>query len=131
MGPRCSSALGRGPPPGRRRGETGPQEPPLQGAHGGRCLVGMSVSEHHADQSRPPTRVLAAQAQGRLHEGFRGLRCRGPATVIGGHHSGLPPLTEAADQVADGARGEAEGRSNGGAILTVQETPPDGLAYGD
>ena len=39
-------------------------------------------------------------------------------------------LTEVLHQGADGAWGEAQGHGDGGAILTVAEAPPDGLAYG-
>jgi hypothetical protein len=42
----------------------------------------------------------------------------------------LPLLTEASDQFADRAWGEAECRGDGGSILAVAKTPPDGLAYG-
>src|SRR5512142_1410139 len=109
----------------RGGGQTGPKEPALEGAHGGQRVAGMPTSEHHADQTRPPTRVVAAQAQGRLHAGFRRFRCRGPTTSIGGHHRGLPLQTEASHQPADCAWGEAKCRGEGGAILTVAEAPPD------
>jgi hypothetical protein len=88
------------------------------------------MSEHHADQACSPTRVRAAAVQGRLHEGLRRFRCRGPTTAIGGHHGGLPLLTEASNQRADSARGEAECPSDGGAILTIAEALPNGLTYG-
>jgi hypothetical protein len=130
MGPRRPSALGRRPPPGRCGSEPGPLQPTLQGAHDGQGLVGELASQHHADQTRTPAWVGAAQVQSRLHEGFRRFRCRGPTTAIGGHHRGLSLLTEALNQRADGAWGEAQCHGDGGAILTVVEAPPDGLAYG-
>ncbi len=131
MGPRRPSALGRGPPPGRRGSEPSPLQPPLQGAHHGQgLLIGELASQHHADQTGTPTGVGAAQVQSRLHKGFRRLRCRGPTTVIGGHHRGFSFPTEALNQRADGAWGEAQGHGDGGAVLTVAEAPPDGLADG-
>ena len=43
MGPRRPSALGPRPPPRRRGGQAGPQEPALQGARRGQDLVGVSA----------------------------------------------------------------------------------------
>jgi hypothetical protein len=52
------------------------------------------------------------------------------AGLIGGWHSRWATAPEAAEQLPDGAGSKAEGRGDGGAILAVLETPPDGLADG-
>jgi hypothetical protein len=121
------------PPPRRRGGEPGPHEPALQGAFGGGGVRGESAAEHHADQARSPTRVLATQGQGRLHDRLRVGRCRGPAAAITGAHGRLALLSEAVDQPPDGAWGEPESRGDGGAILAIQVAPPQRQAqrYGD
>jgi len=130
MGPRRSSALDRQPPPGRCGSESGPLQPALQGAHRGQGLVGKLAAQHHAEQARTPTGVGAAQVQDCLHEGVGWSRGRGPTTAIGRQHRVWSLLPEALNQGADGARGQAQGHGDGGAILTVAEALPDGLAYG-
>jgi hypothetical protein len=124
------SGFGGGPPPRRRGGQSGAVEPALQGAFGRQRVVGALAAQHHADQARPPGRVLPTQADGRLHDRLRERRGRGPTAVIGGPHGGRAPMPEAKDQLADGARGQAEGRGDGGAILAILVAPPDGLADG-
>jgi hypothetical protein len=88
MRPLGSSRRGGGPPPGWHGSQPGPHEPPLQGAFGGRGVLGELAVQQHANQARPPERVLAAQGQGGVHDRLGSLRCRGPATVIVGGHGG-------------------------------------------
>jgi hypothetical protein len=130
MGPFGAVGLDRGPSPGRRRGEPGVAEPALQGPLGGELVLGTLAPEHHADQARAPRRVLAAQAEGRRDDGRRRLRRRGTAVVIGGPDSGLAPASEAEDQRAHGAGGDAESPGDGRTILAVLMTPPDGSTHG-
>jgi hypothetical protein len=92
--------------------------------------MGEPASQDHADQTRTPAWVGTTQVQSGLHEGFRRFGGRGPTTAIGRHHRGLSLLTEALNQGADGAWGQAQCHGDGWAILTVVEAPPEGLAYG-
>jgi hypothetical protein len=130
MGPLSTPGVGGGPPSRRSGGKPGLKEPALERAFGGQRVIRKSAAQHHADQARSPCGMLAAKPYGGLHDRHRRLRCRGPATVIGGDQGGLAFLTEPANQAADGARGEAEGLSDGGAILAVLRAAPDGLAHG-
>jgi hypothetical protein len=74
--------------------------------------------------------MLPTQVQGGLHEGFGGLGRRRPALVVGRAQEGRFTTTEAAQQMPDGARRQAEGSGDGGAILAILVAPPDGLAHG-
>ena len=68
MSPPGPSGVGSGPPPRRRGGEIGPEEPTLERAFGGERDFGELVAQDHTDQSRPPGRMFPAEAEGRLHE---------------------------------------------------------------
>jgi hypothetical protein len=85
---------------------------------------------HHADQAGPPGRMLAPQAQGGLHQGFGGLGCGRSATVVGRKQGLRIATTETTQEMPDGARQQAEGVGDGGAILAILVAPPDGLAQG-
>jgi hypothetical protein len=103
-------------------------EPSLQGANGGQRLVGESTVQHQLDQSGSPCRMFPPQAHGGLYQGFGGLGCRCSTLVVGRVQGIWPPTTEAGEQIPDGARCEAQGLGDGGAILAVLVAPPDGLA---
>lgn len=87
------------------------------------------MSQHHADQSRPPSRVLAAEFQHGLHEGLRGLRCCRPATVVGRGQGVLKLGPEAAEQSPHRTWRDAEALGDGQNILAVPEAIPDRLTH--
>ena len=103
MGPLGPSRLGGRPPPDRRGGEPGPHEPALQGAFGGRVVLGELAVQQHANQACPPERVLAAEGHGGVRDRLGILRSSGAATVIVGDDGGLSLLTKAVDQLPDRA----------------------------
>jgi hypothetical protein len=124
------SRVGAGASPRWRGRETGAAEPSLERADGRHRAIGESVAQPHADQARPPGRVLAAQIQGRLHKPIGGLGRGRPAAVVGGGQEGRVATTEAVEQMPDRARRQVEGTGDGGAILAGLVAPPDGLAQG-
>jgi hypothetical protein len=127
------SRVDGGSSPHRRGGQIGALEPSLQGANGGQRLVGESAVQHHLDQSGSPGRMFPPQAHGGLHQGFGGLGCRRSTRVVRRVQGIRTTTTEAVEQIPDGARRQAKGLGDGGAILAVLVAPPDGLAqwHGD
>jgi hypothetical protein len=111
----------------RRRRQLGAPEPSLERPDRRQGAVGELAAQHQVDQTGPPGRMLAAQAEGGLHERFGGLGCGRPASVVGRVHRGWACLAEAGDQPSDGARLQVEGRSDGRAILAGLKALPDGL----
>jgi hypothetical protein len=121
--------LGGGASPGRRGGQPGAPEPSLERPHGRQCVVGELMVQHHADQAGPPGRMLAAQAEGGLHERFGEPGCRRSASVVGRGQGVRVATTEAVQEMPDGARLQAEDLGDGGAILAILVASPDGLAH--
>lgn len=130
MGSLGTSRVGPGPSPCGRGGESGPEEPTLEGPFGGQSVVSVLSFQHDADQAGAPRRVVATEGDGLLDEGLGELRCRGPAPVIRRSYGVLAKAPEPEDQLADGAWCESEFLGDRGAILAVLGTPPDGLSYG-
>jgi hypothetical protein len=64
MGDGGSIRMGRGPPPGGRRGLLLPAKPTLQGALAGHHGRIGGLGQAHADVAGSPGRVLLAQRQG-------------------------------------------------------------------
>ena len=114
MGPRCSSALGRGHRP------AGAGARPARRDH--RCRARAAGGAWRGCRRRSITRVRPAPQLGCSRRGLRaaGTRASGgfgvaaPQRSEAGITAACPPPTEAADQVAGGARSEAEGRGDGG-----------------
>src|SRR4051794_37079544 len=131
MGPPGPSGRGGGPPAGRRGAETGPHEPALQGAFGGRGILGELAAQQHADQAGPPGWVRAAEVHGGVRDRLGTRRGGGAAPVVVGGNRGLSLLTEAVEQLPDGARRESQRVGDGGTILPFLEAPPDRLTHRD
>ena len=131
MRPRGAACVGGGPPSRRRGGEVGPSQPALERAFGGQGARGELRAQHHADQSRAPTRVFAAEAQDRLDERLGGPRRAGPAVVVRGVQGGSALAAEPLDQTANGARIEGPSSGDGGDVLVVAGAFPDGFADGN
>jgi hypothetical protein len=63
MGPRGALGVGQGgPPPGRRGGQAGAEQPALEGAFARDGPVRVPPPEHHADQAGAPGGMLAPQS---------------------------------------------------------------------
>jgi hypothetical protein len=74
--------------------------------------------------------MVPPQVHGGSDQRFGGLGCRGPAGLVGGDDSRRARPAQAADQAADSAGLEVEGRGDGRDILAGLEAPPDGLTDG-
>jgi len=102
---RGSSVGGRrpGPTAGRCRGEVGGPEPSADRLGAGPDDLGLSVGEHHADQFRPPSRVLATQGENRLTDsvGMGVIECQGGA--IAGKKTRVALLAIPLQEMTDGA----------------------------
>jgi hypothetical protein len=131
MRPRGAARVGNRPPSRRRRGEFGPAQPALERAFGRQEDGGELMAQHHADQSRAPSRMRAAEVQDRLDERLGGRVRVGPTAVIGGIQGGLAPLPQPRDQTTNRTRIEGEFGGDGGRILIVADATPDGLTDGD
>jgi hypothetical protein len=102
-------------------------EPALEGALARDGGAGVVAAEQDAEQAGPPPGVVAAQGEGLLPEGLGGGARGGAGAVRGGHRLRAVVL-EAAQEVADGARGQAEGAGDGGRGLALLKALPEGTA---
>jgi hypothetical protein len=92
-----------GPTAGRGRSEIGGLEPSADGLGGGPGDLRSGLGEHHADQYRPPGRVIATQGEDRLPDliGIGMVECRGG--VVAGKKAGIPELASSFQEMTDGA----------------------------
>jgi hypothetical protein len=92
-----------GPTAGRGRGKVGGPEPSADRLGTGPGDLRLGLGEHHADQPRPPSRVIATQGEDRLSDiiGIGMVECRGDA--IAGKEAGIPPLASPFQEMTDGA----------------------------
>jgi hypothetical protein len=73
--------------------------------------------------------MLAPQFEGGLDQRLGGLGRRRPAPVVRRGQSDRIATLEAVEQTPDRPRGQLEGLSDGGAVLTILVAPPDRLTY--
>jgi hypothetical protein len=106
--------------------QSGLSEPALQGTDAGQGRGGEVVAEQDADQGGAPGGVVATHLQGGLMQRRGGSARLGPR--VGGREVVRRPLTEAAQEAADGACGEAEFGGDGGGVLALVPAPAEGAA---
>jgi hypothetical protein len=83
--------------------------------------------EHHADQRRSPGGMVATHLEDGLHESVGGLGGRQAARVERRQQGVEATVLEPTQQMTNRARGQAEGRGDGGSLLPVSEPLPDRL----
>ena len=102
----------------------------MQRAYGGLRVVRESAVKHHADTNLTPQ---VGCSRRKLKEACT-TDCAGFGVAVpqvrGGDPSVLTVLPEAAEQLPDSPRSEAEDLGGGEAILAVLVASPDGLAHG-
>jgi hypothetical protein len=130
VGPLSPLRAGRGSSSRGRGGQPGALKPELPGADGGDGVVREPTAPPHANQLGAPGRMLPPPTQDRLDEGLGGLGRGRPTPVIGGEQGVGIAVTEAVQQMPDGARHQTQGRGDGGTVLAILVAPPDGLAQG-
>jgi hypothetical protein len=128
-----SGGAGRrpGPTAGRGRGEVGGPEPSANRLGAGPGDLRPIGGEHHADQFRPPGRVIATQGEDRLSDliGIGMIERRGGA--IAGEKAGNPPLAGPLQEMSHGAWREIEGFRQRGRGFALTGSFPDFLTHGD
>jgi hypothetical protein len=97
---------------GRGRGQAMPAEPTLEGAVRGDLDPGAHPSQLDPDADGPPTGMLAAESEDRLHQGGLGAGVT-TAGVIAGDQTHEGPITGlrlrgTSDQISDRAEGQVE-----------------------
>jgi hypothetical protein len=92
-----------GPTAGWGRSEIGGLDPSADGRGGGPGDLRLSLGEHHADQQRPPGRVIATQGEDRLSDliGIGMVECQGG--MIAGKEAGIAAFASPFQKMADGA----------------------------
>ena len=112
---------------GRSRSEAGGPEPSSDRLLAGPGELGLGVGEHHADQLRPPGRMVATRGEDRLADrvGMGMIEWRGG--VITGKEAGGAPLAIPLQEMTDGARREVVGLGQGGRGFPPSRSLPEFL----
>jgi hypothetical protein len=97
-----------GPTTRRCRGEVGGPEPLADRLGAGPSDLRPILGEHHADQFRPPGRVVVPRGEDRLTDliGISMVKCR--RGVIAGEEAGIPVFASPFQEMTHGARREIE-----------------------
>jgi hypothetical protein len=110
-----------------RRAEASLTEPALESALRGYLGGGQLLAQQDADEARPPGRVLPAEGEGAVVQLLGVGAARGVAVAVGRVEHGVGVLPPAAQQLADGALGQAEGLGDRGGRLAAAVAPQEGL----
>ena len=90
----------------------------------------MLPPEQDTDQAGPPGGVLAAERDGLVIQLLGSVGAGAGAVVVSRSQHGCRLLPPAAQQLADGARRQAEGLGDEGGRLATAVAAQDGLAHG-
>jgi hypothetical protein len=119
-----------GPAPGGGGPQSGFRQPALEGPFTRQRPAGLVFLEQDPDQPGPPGRMVASQGQDR---GAQGVGAGGASAATVGRVGGecrRAPGGAAAEQVADGADGQAQSLGDDRSGLAEAVALPKGLAYG-
>jgi hypothetical protein len=103
-------------------------EPALERARRGERRGGAAPAEEDTDEARTPGRVFSAEGEGTVVQWLGVVASWGVAVAVGRVEHGVGLVPPAAQQLADGAWGQAEGLGDGGGGLAAALAAQDGLA---
>lgn len=116
-----------GPTAGRGRGQVGGSEPSADRLGTGPGDLWPLIGEHHADQLRPPSRVIATQGEDRLADLFGMSMIESRGGSIAGQEAGISLLACSLQEMTNGAWREIEEPGQRGHGFALARSLPDFL----